>query len=52
MARLQAWFTRDIGRGIWEPLTNMLTLENGCVQLRDPDAVNAGVRFYKLVEAP
>ena len=51
-ARLQAWFPRDIGRGVWEPLTNMLTLENGCVQLRDQDAANTGLRFYKLVEPP
>lgn len=52
LARLQAWFTRDIGRGTWELLTNALTLKNGAVQLQDPDAASAGFRFYKVVETP
>ncbi|MEN9575905.1 MAG: hypothetical protein RL514_3760 [Verrucomicrobiota bacterium] len=51
-ARLEAWFTRDLGRGTWEPLTGALTLENGRVLLRDPDAASAGFRFYKVIESP
>jgi len=51
-ARLQAWFTRDIGRGTWEPLTNALTLENGRIRLRDAAGSGDGARFYKVIESP
>ena len=51
-ARLQAWFSGDLGRGSWEPLPGALILENGRVLLRDSAAGGAGLRFYKVVEAP
>ncbi len=50
-AKYQVFVTANLG-GAWTLLPNALVLEDGALKIVDPAASGAGLRLYKLVEAP